>query len=80
MRVVPNGLTLRVDWTAWERPAIFNLIKRVGDVPEEDMRRTFNLGVGLIVVADRKGVDVVVNSLKRKQEKPIILGEIVHKQ
>jgi phosphoribosylformylglycinamidine cyclo-ligase len=80
MRVVPNGLTLRVDWTAWERPTIFNLIKRVGDVPEEDMRRTFNLGVGLIVVVDRKGVDVVVNALKRKKEKPIILGEIVHKQ
>jgi phosphoribosylformylglycinamidine cyclo-ligase len=76
LRVVPGGLTLNVDWNAWERPAIFNLIQRVGKVPEEDMRRTFNLGVGLILLVDQKGVETVVSALKRKKEKPFIMGEI----
>jgi phosphoribosylformylglycinamidine cyclo-ligase len=79
MRVVPGGLTLNVDWNAWERPAIFNLIQHVGEVPEEDMRCTFNLGVGLILLVDRRGADAVVSALKRKNEKPFVMGEIVNK-
>ena len=79
MRVVPGGLTLQVDWNAWERPAVFNLIQHVGDVPEEDMRRTFNLGVGLILIVDKRGVDTVVSALKRKKEKPFVMGEIANK-
>lgn len=79
MRVVPGGLVVNVDWNAWERPAIFNLIQHVGEVPEEDMRRTFNLGVGLILLVDRRGVDAVVSALRRKKEKPFIMGEIAKK-
>jgi phosphoribosylformylglycinamidine cyclo-ligase len=77
MRVVPGGLALQVDWNAWQRPAIFNLIQHVGEVPEEDMRRTFNLGVGLILLVDRNGADAVVSALRRKKEKPFVMGEIV---
>ncbi|MGD1044412.1 MAG: phosphoribosylformylglycinamidine cyclo-ligase [Bacteroidota bacterium] len=79
MRVVPNGLALSVNWNAWERPAIFNLIQHVGEVPEEDMRRTFNLGVGLILLVDHRGVDTVISALKLKKEKPFVMGEIVNK-
>ena len=49
-RVIPDGLALEVAWDAWGRPALFSLIQEVGDVPEDDMRRTFNLGVGLVAV------------------------------
>jgi phosphoribosylformylglycinamidine cyclo-ligase len=78
MRVVPKGLALKVDWNAWQRPAIFNLIQHVGDVPEADMRRTFNLGAGLILIVGKSGVEDVLKTLKRKKEKPFILGEIVN--
>jgi phosphoribosylformylglycinamidine cyclo-ligase len=77
-RVMPSGLALNVDWNTWERPAIFNLIQHVGEVPEEDMRRTFNLGVGLILLVDRGGVDAVVSALMRKKEKPFVMGEVEH--
>ena len=49
-RILPDGLALDVDWDAWKRPGLFRLIQEVGDVPEDDMRRTFNLGVGLVAV------------------------------
>ncbi len=49
-RIVPDGLGLEIDWDSWNRPAIFNLIGRLGEVPEEDMRSTFNLGAGLVAV------------------------------
>jgi phosphoribosylformylglycinamidine cyclo-ligase len=76
MRIVPRGLALGVDWKAWERPPIFKLIQKVGDVPEDDMRRTFNLGIGLILIVRAKDVDGVVTSLRKSKERPVVMGEI----
>lgn len=50
MRVIPEGLDIEIDWTAWERPAIFNYLQEVGNVPEEEMRKVFNLGIGMTLV------------------------------
>lgn len=77
MRVIPKGLKLRIDWKSWERPWIFNLIQKTGDVPEEDLRRTLNLGVGLILIAGPKDAAKIQTALRRKQERPFILGEVV---
>jgi phosphoribosylformylglycinamidine cyclo-ligase len=77
MRVVPKGLKLSVDWNAWERPWIFKLIQKTGNVPEEDMRRTFNLGVGLVLIVSRGEVDGIQAALRRKRERSFVVGEIV---
>ena len=77
MRVVPKGLRLRIEWLSWDRPALFRLIQSTGNVPEEDMRHTFNLGIGLILVTDRPQADRVVAALRKKKESPVILGEII---
>jgi phosphoribosylformylglycinamidine cyclo-ligase len=74
MRVVPKGRTLKVDWLAWQRPTLFRLIQEAGDVPESDMRRTFNLGIGMIVIAPPRAVDTLLRALKK--EKPVVVGEI----
>ncbi len=77
MRVIPKGLKLNIEWRSWERPWIFNLIQKTGDVPEEDMRRTLNLGVGLILIVAPKDADKVQAALRRKSERAFVLGEIV---
>jgi phosphoribosylformylglycinamidine cyclo-ligase len=46
-RVLPDGLGVELDPRAWARPAIFDLVQRAGEVSEAEMRRTFNLGLGL---------------------------------
>jgi phosphoribosylformylglycinamidine cyclo-ligase len=76
VRVLPRGLKLKIDWRAWERPAIFRLIQSVGNVPEEDMRRTFNLGVGLILMCPAKDADRVLRAIRRHRELPFIMGEV----
>ncbi len=53
-RIVPEGLRAAIDWNSWSRPALFKLIQDVGEVPEDDMRRTFNLGIGLVVVVSHE--------------------------
>ncbi len=75
-RIIPNGLTLKVDWNSWEVPPIFRLIQKLGDVPEEEMRTVFNLGIGLILVVSKSNVDKVLNFIEGK-EKYFIIGEVV---
>lgn len=77
MRIVPKGLGLQIDWKAWERPPIFKLIQKVGEVPEKDMRRTFNLGVGLVLVVSPRDADNVVRSLRSSKERPFIMGKVI---
>ncbi|MBI4535775.1 MAG: phosphoribosylformylglycinamidine cyclo-ligase [Ignavibacteriae bacterium] len=77
MRILPRGLQLKIDWTAWDRPRIFQLIQRAGDIPEEDMRRTFNLGIGLIVIVPRKRGEEVMRFLGKKGERCVLVGEVV---
>lgn len=77
MRIVPKGLRLDVEWSAWPEPVIFDIIRKEGGVPEEDMRRTFNLGVGLVVVVARTSVDRIMADLKSKHENAYIVGQVV---
>jgi phosphoribosylformylglycinamidine cyclo-ligase len=76
MRVIPSGRRLAIDWSSWERPAIFSLIQRLGEVPEDDMRRTFNLGVGLILIVPRRSADDILSYLRRRRDAGIVLGEV----
>ena len=76
-RILPSGLRLRIDWNAWERPVLFRIIQRLGEIPEEDARKTFNLGVGLILVVSRKNVDRVLRFLRKRGEQSMVVGEVV---
>ncbi|CUT00760.1 phosphoribosylformylglycinamidine cyclo-ligase [Candidatus Kryptobacter tengchongensis] len=75
-RVIPEKLKIKIDWKSWERPPIFNLIQKLGNVPEEDMRQTFNLGVGLVLIVDKNDADKIINELKSINENPFTIGEI----
>ena len=49
-RCLPEGMTVDVDYDSWERPEIFNVIQKAGDIEEEEMRKTFNLGIGFCLI------------------------------
>ena len=49
-RCLPEGMTVDVDYGSWERPEIFNTIAKAGDISEEEMRKTFNLGIGFCLI------------------------------
>ena len=75
-RVIPEGFELNVDWKAWDRPAIFKLIQKLGDVDEEDMQATFNLGIGLVVIVDVANIHKVRSMLKEQGEESVIIGTV----
>jgi len=74
MRIIPKELHLKINWLSWERPHIFSLIQKTGEVPEEDMRQAFNLGIGLIIIVDKSDLDKTISLLS--DEKPIFMGEV----
>ena len=60
-RVLPDGLTARIDWDAWERPPVFHWLAR--HVDEEEARRVFNLGIGYCAVVADPGVRLVIGRI-----------------
>ena len=68
---------LKIDWQSWERPPIFQIIQKTGNVPEADMRKTFNLGIGLIFIIHSNSADKLANIIKNHQYKYWFIGEVV---
>ena len=75
-RVLPDGATAAIDYDAWERPALFSLIQNRGDVPEADMRQTFNLGIGLVAVVRETDREAARRVLKELGESPVEIGTV----
>ena len=76
-RVLPEGLGARLRLASYTRPAIFDVIARGGPVEEAEMRRTFNLGVGLVAVVEAAAVGKAIEALGAAGERAWELGEIV---
>ncbi len=77
MRVLPKGLALKIDWQAWTWPPIFEMIQRAGNVPTEDMRRTFNLGIGLVVIVSKTEASRAMAYLSSIGEPYWLIGEVI---
>ncbi|MGH6950270.1 MAG: phosphoribosylformylglycinamidine cyclo-ligase [Vitreimonas sp.] len=73
-RALPDNLAADFDWTAWRRPPVFEWLQSTGGVPEEDMRRTFNLGVGMILVVEQANADEVIAKLQATGESAFKIG------
>jgi len=77
-RVLPAGTAARVNRTSWRVPAIFRWIGESGRVPEYDLRRALNMGIGMILVVAAKDVDAVRQSLLNAGEaNSVVIGDIV---
>ena len=76
-RILPEGLALDIQWDAWERPPVYNLIQEIGNVPEEDMQATFNLGIGLVALVTPDVVDAVKAKAAELGENFFEVGNVV---
>ena len=80
-RALPRGLAARVDTSRWMIPPIFEFLQRIGNVPLDDWRRTFNLGIGMVLIVKEKDGALAESTLRRLREKPIQLGVVIpHKR
>jgi phosphoribosylformylglycinamidine cyclo-ligase len=75
-RIVPKRLRADINYESWDRPPIFKLIQRSGNVPESDMRRTFNLGIGLIIIVHPDDTRHITAYCEENGEDSVVLGSI----
>ncbi len=76
IRVINDGLKAVIQKGSWEVPPVFKWIQKEGNVPEEEMFRTFNMGIGLILVVPPEEKDKAVEILEKQGEKFFVIGEL----
>ena len=76
-RILPEGISARITRGSWPIPPLFSYLERGGDVPPDDMYRTFNMGVGMIVACARDDVDRIIEALAAAGEKSWVIGELI---
>ncbi len=75
-RVLPDDLSAHIDGGSWQWPSIFSYLQEQGNVETDEMYRTFNCGVGLMLVVDENSAQACVDSLNELGENAWVIGEI----
>jgi phosphoribosylformylglycinamidine cyclo-ligase len=76
-RVLPRGVAAVIDMGSWQIPPIFEHLQQLGNVPQEEMFRTFNMGLGMLLVVPSKKFKKAQTVLERAGEKAFTIGRIV---
>jgi phosphoribosylformylglycinamidine cyclo-ligase len=77
VRVLPETVNAVLHKSAWQRPALFDWLQKEGNVPEDDLLRTFNCGIGMTVIVRREDAELARELLEQAGETVTVLGEIV---
>ena len=75
-RALPEDCQVSVDRRNWEVPTIFRLIQEVGNITEPEMYRTFNMGIGFVLVVPKEQATVIVSRLNELGETACLIGEV----
>ncbi len=74
IRVINPGLKAIIEEGSWEVLPVFKWIQKEGNVPKEEMYKTFNMGIGMIIAIDKKDEKETIEILKNLGEKPFVIG------
>ncbi len=75
-RVLPKSVRARIDPLAWPRPPVFALVQELGGIPEAEMLRVFNCGIGMLLIVRREQARDVIERLQALGERAYVVGEI----
>ncbi|MCU0843779.1 MAG: phosphoribosylformylglycinamidine cyclo-ligase [Spirochaetes bacterium] len=75
-RILPEGTAAVIDRSSFTPHPVFALIQREGQVEEREMFTTFNMGIGLMMMADRTDADALIGMLREAGEKPVMIGTV----
>ena len=75
-RVLPDGVDARVDPATWERPRIFDEVRRAGDIDEDEMATVFNLGIGMVVAVPAEAAGDALDVLEAHGHRAAVIGDL----
>ena len=75
-RVLPNGTKAVIDSKSWELPPVFQWLQQAGNVERDEMYRTFNCGIGMVIALPESDIDTAFSLLKNMGESPFVIGHV----
>jgi phosphoribosylformylglycinamidine cyclo-ligase len=76
-RLLPAGLDVQIFWDSFPSPEIFDIIAVSGNINEKEMRKTFNMGIGLVFIVSKEYCTDLISQLQSAEEDPLIIGEVI---
>jgi phosphoribosylformylglycinamidine cyclo-ligase len=75
-RVLPSGCRAVIERQSWPVPVVFRMIQKIGAIAQDEMDRTFNNGLGMILVAGKNRAEALRQAITKMGEKSYVIGEI----
>ncbi len=76
-RVLSKNVTPEIDYKSWNRPEIFDYLQKLGNVTDEEMHRTFNCGIGMVLVVAKGDENEVKTILEKAGEEVFVIGKLI---
>ena len=76
-RILPRNVDVAIKEGSWTSPPVFALLQQIGNVPREEMLRTFNMGIGMVIIVNPKSQQFVEDQLNYGRERFYVIGEVV---
>lgn len=76
-RVLPKGCCARINLDKWQKPALFDILQKAGNVEQSEMYRTFNMGIGMVLSVNENDAEDMICRLNGLDEKAWIIGEVI---
>ena len=77
IRVIPAGLGIEIDLSTWKLPEVFKWLQTRGGIDQQEMLRTFNCGIGMVILAAEESADAICRSLREAGEPAYRLGRVI---
>ncbi len=75
-RVMPSNVKAMIEKRSWSPLPIFQLIQGAGDIPDQEMYRAFNMGIGMVLFVDRHAAPAILQRLNQSGETAVVIGEV----
>ena len=79
-RILPEGISVQINQKSWTKPPIFSLIQKEGKISDEEMYRTFNMGIGMVLVVRPDKIKQIIDELNQMDFPSYIIGRVVKRE
>ena len=76
-RVLSQNASPKINYNSWQQPEIFTILQKLGKVDQQEMLRTFNCGIGMVLVVDKNHAQEITSLLQENQETVFFIGELI---
>ena len=79
-RILPGEVSIRIDQKSWPKPSIFTFLQKEGEISDGEMYRTFNMGIGMVLIVSSNDASKVIDELKMAEYNSYLIGKVIKRE